>query len=218
MTVPLPVNEDTRLARLRAFGILDTPPELAFDCITRLAAAVLDTPIAAISLIDERRQWFKSRVGLEATETPRDVAFCTHAILSNEVLVVSDALKNDAFCKNPLVTGELGIRFYAGAPLTTRDGLNIGRVCVIDQKPRKPTPEQLERLKDLAVLAVDELELRIAGRATLDEVDRQKRLDEAKSAFVSDVSHELRTPPTSILGSVGFLLSDVTGEVSDRVR
>jgi signal transduction histidine kinase len=214
---PLPDNEGERLKRLHLYKVLDTPPEASFDCITRLAASILGTPIAAISLIDDRRQWFKSAVGLgTTTETTRDVAFCAHAILGTDVFVVPDARKNPTFSQNPLVTGELGIRFYAGAPLATRDGLNLGSVCVIDQKPRDPTPEQIALLQDLSVLVVDELELRLAGRAALEEVHQQRRLDQMKTAFVSDVSHELRTPLTSIIGSLGLLLSGTMGEIPDQ--
>lgn len=219
MNAPLPENERKRLERLYLFKVLDTPPEAAFECITRLAASILGTPIAAISLIDERRQWFKSQIGLgDTTETTREVAFCAHAILDNEVFVVPDARDNPKFSDNPLVTGDPGIRFYAGAPLSTRDGLNIGTVCVIDQKPRHPTATQLALLKDLSVLVVDELELRVAGRAALAEMDQQKRLDQMKTEFVSDVSHELRTPLTSIVGSLGLLLAGTVGDIPEQGR
>lgn len=214
---PFPDNERERLERLRLYKVLDTPPEAAFDCITRLAASILGTPIAAISLVDEQRQWFKSTVGLgDARETNRDVAFCAHAILGNDVFVVPDARKNPTFSDNPLVTGELGIRFYAGAPLATRDGINLGSVCIIDQKPRDPTPEQLALLKDLSVLVIDELELRLAGRTALEDLDQQKRIDALKTAFVSDVSHELRTPLTSIVGSLGLLSSGAMGDIPEQ--
>jgi len=217
MGVPIPSNEAERLSRLRLYKVLDTPPEAAFDCITRLAASILGTPIAAISLVDENRQWFKSQIGLGTTsETTRDVAFCAHAIVNDGVFVVPDARRHPAFRQNPLVTGGPGIQFYAGAPMATRDGINIGTVCIIDQKPRQPTPEQLGLLKDLSVLAMNELELRMAGRAALEDLDSQRRLDQIKTAFVSDVSHELRTPLTSIIGSLGLLRGGAVGELPDQ--
>jgi len=219
MNAPLPPNEQQRLERLHFYKVLDTPPEAAFDCITRLASSILGTPIAAISLVDQHRQWFKSTVGLgDTTETTRDVAFCAHTILGNDVFVVSDARDDPTFSQNPLVTGDLGIRFYAGAPLTTRDGINLGAVCIIDQKPRTPTPEQLALLKDLSVLVIDELELRRAGRVALEEIAQHQRLDALKTAFVSTVSHELRTPLTSIVGSLGLLLGGVLGEFPEQGR
>lgn len=214
----LPSNENERLARLRSYQVLDTGPEEAFDRIARLASSILDVPIAVISLVDEGRQWFKAKVGLAANETSRDVAFCAHAILGNEVFVVADATKSDLFKDNPLVTGAPDIRFYAGAPLRTHDGFNLGTVCAIDRKPRQARPEQLALLRDLSALVVDQLELRIAGRMALSEVEERKRIDAFKTAFISTVNHELRTPLTSIIGAIELINTGMAGEVPESVQ
>ncbi|WP_353189612.1 sensor domain-containing diguanylate cyclase [Pandoraea pnomenusa] len=153
-------DEAERLAALRRYEILDTPPEPAFDRIVRLAAYVLGAPISLVSLIDESRQWFKARQGLEATQSPRSLAFCAHAILSDDVLVVPDARADRRFADNPMVTGEPNIRFYAGAPLCTPEGHRLGTLCVIDRKPRELDDQKRGLLADLSALVVDELELR----------------------------------------------------------
>lgn len=175
---PVPEHEDERLAALEHYRILDTPQDDSFDRITRLASRILGTPIALISLVDSSRQWFKSRVGMEAGETPREHAFCAHAICSHEVMVVSDTHGDERFRANPLVTGSPGVRFYAAAPLTTRDGLNLGTLCVIDQEPREITEEQAAILEDLAQLAMDEIELRYAGLKAMEEIAERRRLEE----------------------------------------
>ena len=214
---PLPANESQRLERLRNYGVLDTPAEEAFDRVVRLAAAILDVPIALISLIDDGRQWFKAKVGLDAPETPRDFAFCAHAILGNDVFVVADAALDPRFKTNPLVVGDPKIRFYAGAPLTTHDGLNLGTVCAIDRKPQTLTEEQKVLLRDLGAIVIDQMELRAAGRKALAEVDERRRVDAFMTAFVSTVNHELRTPLTSIIGAIDLINSGAMGEVSPEV-
>ncbi|QDH60285.1 GGDEF domain-containing protein [Pandoraea pnomenusa] len=160
LNFPSHPDEAERLAALRRYEILDTPPEPAFDRIVRLASYVLGTPISLVSLIDESRQWFKARQGLEAEQTPRSMAFCAHAILDDEVLVVPDARADRRFADNPLVVGEPNIRFYAGAPLRTPQGHRLGTLCVIDRKPRTLDDEKRALLADLSALVVDELELR----------------------------------------------------------
>lgn len=144
---------------LQSCEILDTGFAESFDRLTRLACTMLSMPIAAISLVDARRQWFKSVIGLKARQTPRDVAFCAHAILGDDVLVVEDATRDDRFADNPLVVGEPGIRFYAGAPLLAREGLPLGTLCVIDRQPRRLGEGEKHILKDLALMAAEELEL-----------------------------------------------------------
>ncbi|MGI9287868.1 MAG: sensor domain-containing diguanylate cyclase [Pseudomonadales bacterium] len=163
-----PVDEETRLKALRSLNILDTMPEERFDRLTRMAKRLFGVPIALVSLVDEDRQWFKSAAGLDATETPRDVSFCGHAILGNETFIVPDASKDDRFADNPLVLDDPDIRFYAGCPLKAGDGSQIGTLCVIDQKPRSLSEDDLEMLQDLASMA--ERELAAVQLATLDEL------------------------------------------------
>ncbi len=165
---PHPTDESARLAALRRYQILDTPPEKAFDRITRMAARWLDVPIALTTLVDADRQWFKSCVGMDQRETSREVAFCAHNLFDEELLVVEDATQDDRFVDNPLVTEDPGIRFYAGAPLVTPGGHILGSVCVIDTEPRTLSEREATTLKDLAALAMDELELRVAHRSRLD--------------------------------------------------
>ena len=158
---PLPPDESKRLATLRQLCLLDTPADRVFDLITQLAARTLRTPIALVSLIDEQRQWFKSRVGLDAPQTPRSQAFCAHAIHSPELLVVADARQDPRFRDNPLVTGPPFIRFYAGAPLMLADGTGLGTLCVIDSEPRSEfdadSRRTLQELRDLLLLRIETL-------------------------------------------------------------
>jgi PAS domain S-box-containing protein len=157
---PLPQNESARLEALAAYEILDTPPEQEFDDLTLLASHICGTPQATISLVDRERQWFKSRVAVEATETPRDVAFCAHAILQEGVMIVPDAQADERFADNPLVTSEPKIRFYAGAPLVNSEGQALGTLCVMDQVPRQLKPGQVEALRALSRQVVAQLELK----------------------------------------------------------
>lgn len=163
---PVPRNEPARLAALREHAILDTAPEPDYDDITLLAAHVCGAPIALVSLVDEHRQWFKSRVGLAATQTPREHAFCAHAIAPDDpaLLIVPDALHDQRFAGNPLVTSAPEIRFYAGAPLLTAEGHGLGTLCVIDRKPRTLAPGQVEALAALARQVSAHLDLRRRSR------------------------------------------------------
>lgn len=163
----IPADEAPRLAALRALDILDTAPEERFDRLTRLARGLFDVPIALVSLVDEHRQWFKSRQGLGACETSRDRSFCGHSILGDDVFLVPDASRDERFADNPLVTDEPRIRFYAGCPLRLPCGSKIGTLCLIDREPRSLGSHELALLRDLAQMA--EQELAAVQIATTDE-------------------------------------------------
>ena len=154
---PLPENESQRLQTLHALNLLDTPPEERFDRYTRIAAQLFDVPIALVSLIDTDRQWYKSRLGIDFDESPRDTAFCAHTILDNGVLQVPDALQDARFADSPFVAGEPRVRFYAGAPLAAADGSLLGALCVVDRRPRQLDEQQLALLRDLADMVEAEL-------------------------------------------------------------
>ncbi|TAE61023.1 MAG: diguanylate cyclase [Nostocales cyanobacterium] len=155
---PIPSNEIARLSKLKEYQILDTPSDTNFDNLTRLLARLCETPIAFISVIDEGRQWFKSKQGLTINETPREIAFCAHTICQHDLLIVNDALVDPRFSENPLVTSHPKLRFYAGAPLVTSEGFALGTLCVADYVPRELTPEQQETIKILAVQVMTTLE------------------------------------------------------------
>lgn len=164
MMTPLPKHEKQRLKVLWQYDVLDTVPEEVFDDLTELAARICGAPLALISLVDENRQWFKSRVGVTHTETARDISFCAHAILQNDLFIVPDAMLDKRFANNPLVTSDPKIRFYAGAPLVTPDGHALGTLCVLDQVPRELNPDQRQALRVLARHVVGQLELRRQSR------------------------------------------------------
>ena len=215
---PIPADEAERLAALARYEVLDTEPERAFDDLTLLASHICKTPVALVSLVDEDRQWFKSRVGIEATETPRELAFCAHAIADNRLLVVADATEDARFSGNPLVTGDPGIRFYAGTPLVTPDGHGLGTLCVIDMQPRELRDEQRQALEALGRQVVSQLELRrkIALMKDSEVKLRQAReqalaANAAKSTFLANMSHELRTPLNAIIG-YSELLEEEAGD------
>jgi signal transduction histidine kinase len=187
--------------------------ERQFDDLTRIAAQICGTPIALISLIDEDRQWFKSQVGLEASETPRSMAFCAHAILQEGVFEIEDSQGDPRFRKNPLVLGAPHVRFYAGAPLESPDGFKIGTLCVIDRAPKKLQPEQIQALQALSRQAVSQMELRVKvfelNRSQAELVlRRDQALDasKAKSSFLANMSHEIRTPLNAIIGLTDVML------------
>jgi hypothetical protein len=192
MHVPLPKNEAARRAALASYAILDTDPEPSFDDLNHLASFICKTPIALITLVDEHRQWFKSRVGLSTEQTSRDIAFCSHAILQDDIFVVPDALQDERFRENPLVAGEPHIRFYAGVPLVNDDGYALGTLCVIDQIPRELSATEKEALKALSRLVLGQMELRrnleLLKRALNDrskqEHERQREIAKLQAQLV----------------------------------
>jgi signal transduction histidine kinase len=210
------IDEALRLATLRGYGILDTPPEDCFDHLVRTAAALLAAPIGLVSLVDETRVWFKARIGLETTEVPREDAFCAHALLTGgAAMVVPNARTDPRFRDNPLVVGAPHVSCYAGVWLIAPNGLPIGTLCVLDPNPRAPPDaRQIAALTDLAAIAMEAIELRSAGRAAQETARINRlvadRLHEAhrgllaayraRSEFLASLSHELRTPLNVVVG------------------
>ena len=166
----IPEDEPLRLDTLRSLTILDTPPEERFDRLTRMANRLFDVPIALVSLVDENRQWFKSCVGLDVSETPRSVSFCGHAILGDRIFIIEDATQDPRFADNPLVVGEPHVRFYAGCPLRDVEGHKLGTLCIIDREPRTLSGEDCDILEDLAAMV--ERELAAMQLATIDELTK----------------------------------------------
>lgn len=213
MKASMPENEINRLAALRRYHILDTPREVIFDTITRLAAQICNVPIALVSLVDAKRQWFKSKVRLNATETSRDAAFCAHAILQSGIFIVPDTLADPRFADNPLVISEPHIRFYAGVPLVTPDNYRLGTLCVIDHVPRELNEEQVAALSALSREAMRQLELRRENLEanTLREHAEQALVEQTRELQYSKQALEEQTEILqSILGSMsdGVLVTD----------
>ncbi|MEI6387811.1 MAG: GAF domain-containing protein, partial [Spirochaetota bacterium] len=172
---PTPADEALRIRNLRELDVLYSPAEERFDRITRLACRLFNVPIALVSLVAEDCQWFKSRQGLDADQTERRVSFCGHAIMASDVFLVPDATLHPDFSDNPLVTGDPFVRFYAGMPVSTPDGHNLGTLCLIDHMPRTFSEKEKQTLRDLAHWV--ENELRASGSAPLDEAERRAGLD-----------------------------------------
>lgn len=205
ISAPLYPEEKIRIQELLKYEVLDTEDEKAFDELTQLASEICATPISLISLVDNDRQWFKSRVGLDAPQTDRSIAFCSHAILQDDVLEVENATLDERFHDNPLVTGAPDIRFYAGAPLVTPDGYPLGTLCVIDQKEKKLTDFQKRALKTLANQVISQLELRLQPR-------RQERLNKDREKFYAVLAHDIKSPFNGILN-----LSRIMSENSESM-
>ncbi len=195
---PLPPNEAERLKALYKYKILDTDPEDVFDDIVKLASYICETPIALISLVDSERQWFKAKLGLGASQTDRNVAFCAHAIRDDGILEVENALEDERFADNPLVTGDPNIRFYAGAPLITNDGFKLGTLCAIDTVPRQLSDKQHEALEALSRQVRSNLDLRL-------RTERLKELNDEKNRFFSILAHDLRSPVKNVVALCDYV-------------
>ncbi len=197
---PQTPDEKARLAALYEYDVLDTDAERVFDDLTELASEICETPIALISLIDPNRQWFKSKVGIDAEETSRDIAFCAHAIHDREIFEIEDTHLDERFHDNPLVTGQPCIRFYAGAQLVTPDGYAIGTLCAISDQPKKLNDQQRKALQTLSREVISQLELR-------QNIKELRKANDHKTEFLSNMSHELRTPLNAIV-SFSRLMTD----------
>jgi signal transduction histidine kinase len=225
---PLPPDESERLRALLELNVLDTDDEVNFDELVEMASKVCETPIALISLVDKNRQWFKAKIGLSANETHRDISFCGHAIHSTDLFIVSDPQNDERFQDNPLVTGDLHIRFYAGAPLITSDWHAVGTLCVIDHKEKELTDDQKKFLKILSKQVVSQLEMRKNFRElqalSTKLIEQQKMLQEQEKLAVigklaSSVSHELNNPLAIIGGTVHLLKSMIkNGEAPEKIE
>ena len=187
MTFPVPDNETARLQTLRQYEILDTAAEESFDRITRIVSAFLKMPTVRIALVDENHLWFKSRKGFDAQKIPRDVAICSHAIMHDGVFVVNDLANDPRFADSPTVVGGPQFRFYAGAPLQTRDNLNIGALCVNDTVPRQLSEQEKVFLTDMAQMVMDEMDLRLAGRHAAEEISQRKAAEEELQAMKTNL-------------------------------
>lgn len=198
-------NEQERIHSLKSFSILDTLPESDYDNLTLLAAEICDTPVSFISFIDEERQWFKSTYGVDINETKRDFSFCAHAIHEpNEVFIVPDSRKDSRFHDNPFVKGEPNIVFYAGVPLLTNNGLPIGTLCVVDQKPRELTPKQIRSLKALSEQVRNLLELRINKIKLNKTIQELEDKNDTLEKFAYTAAHDLKSPLGNIVMLIDF--------------
>lgn len=201
LPAPIPTDEPQRLAELRALRILDTPRETRFDLIVQLARQVFQVPMAYIALVDAERQWFKSKCGVDAVQTPRDISFCGHAILEDRLMIVADALEDIRFRDNPMVIGEPRVRFYAGHPLPGPNGFHVGTLCVADSRPRTLTADQQSQFQTLAQMAAEQLQLMNTVATQRDLLDTQTQLLQTQQrlqgelAEAADYVRSLLPPP-----------------------
>jgi EAL domain-containing protein (putative c-di-GMP-specific phosphodiesterase class I)/GGDEF domain-containing protein len=201
LQAPIPSNDEARLQELRSYGVLDSPDEQAFDDIGALVRDIAGTPIGIISLVDENRQWFKSCIGLDAKETPRNISFCGHTILQRTPLIINDALEDPRFCDNPLVLQEPHIRFYAGFPLISSNGLALGSLCAVDQQPRQLSDSQIQAMERLAQLCVRQMELKRQSRL-LEQANQPPPAQAAQPGL-----HPLLTSKEQLISMVELMLT-----------
>jgi signal transduction histidine kinase len=202
---PVPENERDRLVALDRYQILDTLPEPAIDDLSQIAAQICGTPIGLVSLVDDDRQWFKAKCGIDATETSRDVSFCAHAILQpGEVFLVPDTLNDDRFADNPLVTGDPYIRFYAGTPLVTDDGYALGSLCVVDRQPRELSQKQIEALAAL-------------GRQVIDQFEAHRTLSQLKQTIAQLHKTQLSAVQNAKMSALGHLVGGIAHEINNPI-
>jgi two-component system, NtrC family, sensor kinase len=183
--------EVARLAALDRYAILDSEPEQSFDDLVNLAAHVCHAPMATLSLVDDRRQWFKSKLGVQVRETPRTSSICTYTIQQRDLFIVPDTLKDERFRENPLVTGEPHIRFYAGTPLVNDDGYALGTLCVLDREPRELSPEQQQAITALGRLALRQMELRLNLRLLKEALNDRTREEHARELELKRLEEKL---------------------------
>jgi signal transduction histidine kinase len=211
----IPSSERSRLNDLVEYGILDTAAETDFDDITKLASAICRTPISLVSLVDDRRQWFKSHHGLDVPETPKDFSFCAHAINTpSEIFIVPDATKDERFFDNPLVTDDPQVIFYAGVPLVSPKGNALGTLCVIDHNPKVLTPDQLTALKSLSNQVIAQLELRRKNEQLQSMYARLQSGYKDMEQFAYVAAHDLKSPLNNILGLIN-IIRDETADSLD---
>lgn len=216
---PIPSNEASRLLALYDYSILDTITDPDFDNLVRIASEVCQTPISSISLIDKNRQWFKARYGLKDSETPRNEAFCAHAINEpDKIMVVENAALDPRFHDNPGVLDDPHIAFYAGVPLVNDDGLALGTICVVDQVPRKLTADQEETLKALSRQVMNLLELRRKRKQLEDTMAELQQMNQQLEKFALIVAHDIRSPLGAISGLAQHISSSFSSHIDEEMK
>jgi len=198
IAAPIPANESERLNALYQYKILDSPEEAEFNDVVKLASQICNVPISLISLIDSDRQWFKAKIGLDDNQTGRKESFCSHAILGDDLFEITDATQDERFTDNPFVVNAPNIRFYAGVPLVTNSGYNLGTLCVLDNKPRNLTEEQSFALHVLADQVIKLFELRLNNKALQEEKQKLNRISEQQNKIISMIAHDVRGPLASL--------------------